>query len=150
MIIMIINVSSCAHFVLQTNLMILYLEAVNYKVVTALATLEGHPPAASNTFSQHIETTRDKNGLQMSVLKVRTHADREHRRSLPPTRDLSDGRQRYRSGPRKKDTSIFYYCPRVNWVTTKIWNVWMVYRKSGNIISMIFYDSIETACNLIN
>lgn len=60
-------------FCFQTNLMTLYLEAVNYKVVTALATLEGHPPAAaSNTFSQHIETTRDKNGLQMSVLKVRT------------------------------------------------------------------------------
>jgi len=57
----------------QTNLMILYLEAVNYKVVTALATLEGHPPAASNTFSQHIETTRDKNGHQMSVLKVRAY-----------------------------------------------------------------------------
>jgi len=74
---------SRAHFVLQTNLMILYLEAVNYKVVTALATLEGHPPAASNTFSQHIETTRDKNGHQMSVLKVRsTHADH---RSSPPT-----------------------------------------------------------------
>ncbi|KAL4097041.1 hypothetical protein QTP88_021881 [Uroleucon formosanum] len=54
----------------HTNLMILYLEAVNYKVVTALATLEGHPPAASNTFSQHIETTRDKNGHQMSVLKM--------------------------------------------------------------------------------
>lgn len=52
--------------------MILYLEAVNYKVVKALATLEGHPPAAaSNAFSQHIETTRDKNGYQMSVLKVR-------------------------------------------------------------------------------
>ncbi|KAF0765003.1 nostrin, partial [Aphis craccivora] len=55
----------------HTNLMILYLEAVNYKVVTALATLEGHPPAAaSNALSQHIETTRDKNGYQMSVLKM--------------------------------------------------------------------------------
>jgi len=63
----------CA-FCFQTNLMILYLEAVNYKVVTALATLEGHPPAAaSNALSQHIETTRDKNGYQMSVLKVRTY-----------------------------------------------------------------------------
>jgi len=69
---------------LQTNLMILYLEAVNYKVVTALATLEGHPPAASNTFSQHIETTRDKNGYQMSVLKVRSTHAAVHR-SSPPT-----------------------------------------------------------------
>lgn len=55
----------------QTNLMILYLEAVNYKVVTALETLEGHPPTMSNALAQHIETTRDKNGHQMSVLKVR-------------------------------------------------------------------------------
>ncbi|XP_025412380.1 nostrin [Sipha flava] len=54
----------------HTNLMILYLEAVNYKVVTALETLEGHPPTVSNTFAQHIETTRDKNGHQMSVLKM--------------------------------------------------------------------------------
>lgn len=59
--------------------MILYLEAVNYKVVTALETLEGHPPTVSNTFAQHIETTRDKNGHQMSVLKVRA-LDRSARR----------------------------------------------------------------------
>lgn len=51
--------------------MILYLEAVKYKVVTALDTLEGHDPAITNTLAQHIETTRDKNGYQMSVLKVR-------------------------------------------------------------------------------
>lgn len=51
--------------------MILYLEAVKYKVVTALDILEGQSPTTSNTLGQHIETTRDKNGLQMSVLKVR-------------------------------------------------------------------------------
>lgn len=52
--------------------MILYLEAVRYKVVTALDTLEGQPPTLTldTTLGQHIETTRDKNGLQMSVLKV--------------------------------------------------------------------------------
>jgi len=55
----------------HTNLMILYLEAVRYKIVTALDTLEGqHQPAKPNTLSQHIETTRDKNGHQMSVLKM--------------------------------------------------------------------------------
>lgn len=114
---MIATTLSLVHFVLQTNLMILYLEAVNYKVVTALATLEGHPPAASNTFSQHIETTRDKNGHQMSVLKVRTHADRG-RRSLPPTeiyRTVGNSNCRLRV---KKYFHLLL--PRANWVTTKI------------------------------
>lgn len=50
--------------------MILYLEAVKYKVITALDALEGRPSTTSNALAQHIDTTRDKNGLQMSVLKV--------------------------------------------------------------------------------
>lgn len=51
--------------------MILYLEAVKYKVVTALDALEGqHPSNKSNALSQHIETTRDEKGYQMSILKV--------------------------------------------------------------------------------
>jgi len=60
-------------FCFQTNLMILYLEAVRYKIVAALDALEGahHQPTKPNALSQRIETTRDKNGYQMSVLKVR-------------------------------------------------------------------------------
>lgn len=106
----------------QTNLMILYLEAVNYKVVTALATLEGHPPAASNTFSQHIETTRDKNGHQMSVLKVRTHANPEHR-SLPPTesyRTVGDSFTKY-----------FYTLLTRYWATTKNEMKWLTAPEIG-------------------
>lgn len=58
--------------------MILYLEAVKYKVVTALDTLEGHPSNKSNALSQHIETTRDEKGYQMSVLKVCIFKELEH------------------------------------------------------------------------
>jgi len=131
---------SRAHFVLQTNLMILYLEAVNYKVVTALATLEGHPPAASNTFSQHIETTRDKNGHQMSLLKVRTHADRE-RRSLTPTEIY---RTVVNNNCRLRMKNIFiFYCPGKlgHDKNTKCLNC------TGNRAIYILY-SIRLACNL--
>ncbi|XP_050531762.1 nostrin [Daktulosphaira vitifoliae] len=61
------NVNEKLH---HTNLMILYLEAVKYKVVTALDVLEGRLPTTSNALSQHIQTSRDKNGYQHSVLKM--------------------------------------------------------------------------------
>ncbi|VVC41607.1 Hypothetical protein CINCED_3A006964 [Cinara cedri] len=69
----------------HTNLMILYLEAVKYKVVTALDVLEGQPPTMSNTLAQHIETTRDKNGHQMSVLKMPASVYRKLTSSTNPS-----------------------------------------------------------------
>lgn len=49
--------------------MLTYLEAARYKVQSALAEMEGQP-RASHPLAAHIQVTRDRTGLQQSVLKV--------------------------------------------------------------------------------
>lgn len=49
--------------------MLLYLEAARYKVSGTLAEVEGSK-RAKHPLSEHILVSRDKQGLQQSVLKV--------------------------------------------------------------------------------
>lgn len=50
--------------------MLTYLEGARYKLQNALAELDSRP-RTGHPLAPHITTTRDKSGLQQSVLKVR-------------------------------------------------------------------------------
>lgn len=50
--------------------MLTYLEASRYKVQNALAELDSRP-RSGHALAPYITVTRDKSGLQQSVLKVR-------------------------------------------------------------------------------
>lgn len=50
--------------------MLAYLEAARYKVHSALAEIEGRNKE-SHPLMSHIHITRDRQGLQQSILKVR-------------------------------------------------------------------------------
>ncbi|XP_063702533.1 uncharacterized protein LOC134832443 [Culicoides brevitarsis] len=49
--------------------MLTYLEGARYKLQSALMELD-HRPRGSHPLAQHIQITRDRNGLQQSILKV--------------------------------------------------------------------------------
>lgn len=49
--------------------MLIYLEAARYKVQSALSELDSRP-RSGHTLAPYINVTRDKSGLQQSVLKV--------------------------------------------------------------------------------
>lgn len=49
--------------------MFTYLEAARYKVQNALAELDSRP-RSGHTLAPYITVTRDKSGLQQSILKV--------------------------------------------------------------------------------
>lgn len=49
--------------------MLAYLEAARYKVQSALAEMEGRQKE-SHPLASHIHITRDRQGLQQSILKV--------------------------------------------------------------------------------
>lgn len=51
--------------------MLIYFEATRYKVQNALAELDSKP-RTGHPLASHITITRDKSGLQQSVLKVST------------------------------------------------------------------------------
>lgn len=50
--------------------MVTYLEAARYKVGGTLAEIEGSERDNKHPFAEHILVSRDKQGLQQSVLKV--------------------------------------------------------------------------------
>lgn len=54
---------------LQMRSMLTYLEAARYKVQNALADIEGQTKI-SHPLASHIQMTRDRQGLQQSILKV--------------------------------------------------------------------------------
>lgn len=49
--------------------MLIYLEAARYKVQSTLAELDGRP-TPPHPLANHIQVTRDRQGLQQSILKV--------------------------------------------------------------------------------
>lgn len=49
--------------------MLIYLEAARYKVQSALSELDGRTKP-SHPLASHIQVTRDRQGLQQSILKV--------------------------------------------------------------------------------
>jgi len=57
-------------FNFQMRSMLTYLEAARYKVHSTLAELNGDR-RGSHPLASHIQVTRDRQGLQQSVLKVR-------------------------------------------------------------------------------
>lgn len=58
-----------AIFGLQMKSMLTYLEGARYKVQSALAELDSRP-RTGHPLAPHITITRDKSGLQQSILKV--------------------------------------------------------------------------------
>lgn len=61
------------HFLLQMKSMLTYLEGSRYKVQNALGELDSRPKTG-HLLAPHITITRDKSGLQQSILKVSTGA----------------------------------------------------------------------------